>query len=76
MVAVSLALLTSCVVVPLNRTYYEPNSADGGDCDFVIHVLKAANEKLEEKYALEAKGYDFDRTLQRLPKYWTCNLMK
>jgi len=32
----------------------------------VIHVLNAANEKLEEKYALEAKGYDFDRTVQRV----------
>jgi len=29
MVAVSLALLTSCAIVPLNRTYYEPNPADG-----------------------------------------------
>jgi hypothetical protein len=28
-VAVSLALLAGCVAVPMGRTYYEPNSADG-----------------------------------------------
>jgi hypothetical protein len=29
-----------------------------GDSDFVIHVLKAANQSLEEKYGIEAKRYD------------------
>jgi hypothetical protein len=28
-ITISLALLTSCVVLPVNRTYYEPNPADG-----------------------------------------------
>ena len=39
-----------------------------GDSDFVIHVLKAADEQLEQKYALKAKGYDFDCTVQRVAK--------
>lgn len=37
-----------------------------GDSDFVIQVLNAANETLEEKYELESMGYDFNRTVQRV----------
>lgn len=37
-----------------------------GDSDFVIGVLKAANEQLEEKYSLKASGYDFDRIVDRV----------
>jgi putative transposase len=37
-----------------------------GDGDFVENVLKAAEEALEEKYALKAGGYDFDRTVARV----------
>ena len=29
-------------------------------------MLNAANENLEEKYELESKGYDFNRTVQRV----------
>ena len=35
-----------------------------GDSEFVENVLKSAEEKLEQKYDLEAKGYDFDRAAQ------------
>ncbi len=31
-----------------------------GDSDFVENVLKSAEEALEEKYELNARGYDFD----------------
>jgi len=37
-----------------------------GDSDFVEHVLKSAEEALEEKYDLKARGYDFDRTVVRV----------
>lgn len=37
-----------------------------GDSDFVENVLKAADEKLEQKYALMVQGYDFERTVQRV----------
>lgn len=37
-----------------------------GDSDFVIDVLKAAGEQLEQKYALRASGYDFDSVVQRV----------
>ena len=37
-----------------------------GDSDFVTNVLKAADEKLEEKYYLTSKGYDFNRTVDRV----------
>ncbi len=37
-----------------------------GDSDFVTRVLKAADEQLEQKYALKAIGYDFDRAVQRV----------
>jgi putative transposase len=37
-----------------------------GDSDFVLNVLKTADERLEKKYELKAKGYDFDRVVQRV----------
>ena len=39
-----------------------------GDSDFTENVLKAAEEELEEKYDLKARGYDFDRVAQRVQK--------
>ncbi|MFW8600663.1 transposase [Desulfobacterota bacterium M19] len=37
-----------------------------GDSDFVKNVLKSAKEKFEEKYELEARGYDFERVVRRV----------
>ncbi|HFQ81857.1 MAG TPA: transposase [Desulfobacterales bacterium] len=37
-----------------------------GDSDFVKKVLKAAEEEFEEKYELQAKGYNFERTARRV----------
>ena len=39
-----------------------------GESDFVESVLAAENEKIERKYWLEAKGYDFDAVLRRVAK--------
>ena len=38
------------------------------DSDFVENVLKSAKEKLEQKYDLKAKGYDFDWVTERVPE--------
>jgi putative transposase len=37
-----------------------------GDSEFVEKVLQAAEEKLEQKYALKVQGYDFERVVQRV----------
>jgi len=37
-----------------------------GDSDFVENVLKLAEEALEGKYDLKARGYDFDRAVARV----------
>lgn len=37
-----------------------------GDSDFLDKVLKAADEQLEQRYAIEAEGYDFERTVCRV----------
>ena len=37
-----------------------------GDGDFVENVLKSAEEALEQKSDLKAKGYDFDRITERV----------
>ena len=37
-----------------------------GDGDFVKSVLDAANEQLERKYMLAAKGFDFEKVAQRV----------
>jgi putative transposase len=39
-----------------------------GDSDFVINVLESADEKLEQKFDLKTKGYDFDRLAKRVAK--------
>jgi len=37
-----------------------------GDSDFIKNVIKPAEEELEQKYGLKAKGYDFDRVARRV----------
>ena len=37
-----------------------------GDSDFVQEVLNAANENMEKQYGLRAKGYDFNKILERV----------
>ena len=37
-----------------------------GDSDFVEAILRSAGEELEQKYELKAKGYDFNRVVQRV----------
>ncbi len=37
-----------------------------GDSDFVENVLKSAEERIEQRYVLEAMGYDFDRVVDRV----------
>ncbi len=37
-----------------------------GDSDFVLQVLKTANETLEQKYRLKAEGMDIDKIAQRV----------
>jgi REP element-mobilizing transposase RayT len=37
-----------------------------GDSDFVESVLKESNERLERKYHLKAKGYDFSTVVERV----------
>jgi putative transposase len=37
-----------------------------GDGDFVLNVLESCEEKLEQKYALKTKGYDFNRLVKRV----------
>jgi REP element-mobilizing transposase RayT len=37
-----------------------------GDSDFVENVLRSAEEELEQKYDLQARGYDFNRVAQRV----------
>jgi len=37
-----------------------------GDGDFVLNVLESSEERLEQKFALKSKGYDFDRLVKRV----------
>jgi putative transposase len=37
-----------------------------GDSDFVDSVLKAADEKLDRKYRLQAEGYGFEDVVARV----------
>ncbi len=37
-----------------------------GDSEFVEQVLKEAEDRLERRYAIEAKGYDFDQIIERV----------
>ncbi|HID28724.1 MAG TPA: hypothetical protein EYP19_01830 [Desulfobacterales bacterium] len=43
-----------------------------GDGDFVQRVLGAGNERLEPRFALETRGYDFDRVDERLLRLYKC----
>ena len=45
---------------------YKGNERILGDGDFVEQVLKAADEKLERRYALEANGYDFNTVVSKV----------
>ncbi|RLC06227.1 MAG: transposase [Deltaproteobacteria bacterium] len=45
-----------------------------GDSDFVENVLKSAQEELEQKYDLKAKGYDFVRVVQRVAEVMSMEL--
>jgi hypothetical protein len=42
-----------------------------GDSEFVERVLKADEERLERRYALQAKRYDFDAVIVQVAKHWT-----
>jgi len=37
-----------------------------GDSEFVEQVLKAAEDRLERRYAIEVKGYDFEKVVKRV----------
>jgi hypothetical protein len=37
-----------------------------GDSDFVEQILKAAEDRLERRYAIEVKGYDFEKVVSRV----------
>ena len=45
-----------------------------GDNDFVENVLKSAQEELEQKYDLKAKGYDFDWVTERVAELMSMEL--
>jgi REP element-mobilizing transposase RayT len=47
-----------------------------GDGDFVENVLKSAQEELEQKYDLKAKGYDFDRVMDRVAEVMSMEIEK
>ena len=47
-----------------------------GDGDFVENVLKSAQEELEQKYDLKAKGYDFNRVVQRVAEVMSMRIEK
>ena len=44
-----------------------------GDSDFVDSVLKAADEKLDQKYRLQAAGYGFDDVVARVCGIYSLN---
>jgi len=51
------------------RSFEKPQKADErilGDGDFVEHALAQAEEQLEKKYALQARGYDLDKVAKRV----------
>ena len=39
-----------------------------GDSEFVENVLAQAEESLERKYHLKAKGFDFEKVVDRVPE--------
>ncbi|MFO7687392.1 MAG: LysR family transcriptional regulator [Desulfobacterales bacterium] len=44
-----------------------------GDSDFVDSVLKAADEKLDRKYRLQAEGYGFEDVVARVCGIYNLN---
>ena len=45
-----------------------------GDSEFVEQVLKEAEDRLERRYALEAKGYGFDQVIERVAQVLSMNV--
>jgi REP element-mobilizing transposase RayT len=45
-----------------------------GNSEFVEQVLKEAEDRLERRYAFEAKGYDFDQVIQRVAQVLNINV--
>lgn len=45
-----------------------------GDSEFVEQVLKEAEDRLERRYALEVKGYDFDQVIERVAQVLNMNV--
>jgi REP element-mobilizing transposase RayT len=45
-----------------------------GDSDFVEQALKAAEDRLERRYALASRGYDFDRVIERVAQVLKLNV--
>ena len=63
-IAISLTVMVGCMVIPMNRTYYEPNSADGKPIQSASCGWNAT--------ALDAIERDVDGiTLSVYPKYDT-----
>jgi putative transposase len=44
-----------------------------GDNEFVEQVLREAEDRLERRYALEAKGYDFEQVVERVAQVMNMN---
>jgi putative transposase len=44
-----------------------------GDSEFVEQVLKEAKDRLERRYALEAKGFDFEQVVERVAQVMNIN---
>lgn len=44
-----------------------------GDSDFVLEILKSAEEKFERGYALKARGYDMDRLAEQVADIFDVN---
>jgi len=45
-----------------------------GDSEFVEQVLKEAEDRLERRYALQAKGYDFEQVIERVAQVLNINV--
>ena len=44
-----------------------------GDSNFVEQVLKAAEDRLERRYAIEARGYDFEKVVSKVAEVLNIN---
>jgi hypothetical protein len=47
-----------------------------GDSDFVKFVLEAANEAMERRYHLQARGFDFEKVLYRVSKLFDIDVQQ